>query len=61
MKPLQLQPDQKIDIGEQHSPTIVTVVTSEQDGLNPYAARILTVELRYPLLIPNDANVRVLP
>jgi hypothetical protein len=60
MDPRLLQPDQRIDIGETNTPTPVTVITANLDGLNPFAVRVTTLELRYPLLIPIEARVKVI-
>jgi hypothetical protein len=58
MNPLHLDADQIIDIGSL-SPILLTVVSSERDGLNPFCARVVTVESEYALLIPIDAKVKV--
>lgn len=58
MNPLYLEADQIIDIGSV-SPVHLTVVSSERDGLNPFCARVVTVESEYPLIIPLDAKVKV--
>jgi hypothetical protein len=58
MKPLLLQPGQIIDVGETAA-VFLTVSSSEPDGLNPYCARVRTLELQHPLLIPVDEDIKV--
>ncbi len=58
MNPLYLEADQVIDVGSV-DPILLTVVSSERDGLNPFCARVITVEQEYPLLIPVDAKVKL--